>query len=63
MEKLITLPPGGSLHHPKVRSTVLRLTMAPRQEELGLNENGYSEEGFINFLKLSFGQKTEDIVE
>jgi 16S rRNA (adenine1518-N6/adenine1519-N6)-dimethyltransferase len=35
--------------------------MAPRQEELGLNENGYSEEGFINFLKLSFGQKRKTL--
>lgn len=61
VEKLITLPPGAFAPPPKVHSTVLRLTMAPRQEELGLNENGYSEEGFINFLKLSFGQKRKTL--
>ena len=61
VEKLITLSPGAFAPPPKVHSTVLRLTMAPRQEELGLNENGYSEEGFINFLKLSFGQKRKTL--
>jgi 16S rRNA (adenine1518-N6/adenine1519-N6)-dimethyltransferase len=61
VEKLITLPPGAFAPPPKVHSTVLRLTMAPRQEELGLNENGYSEGGFINFLKLSFGQKRKTL--
>src|ERR1700733_5964642 len=61
VEKLFTLPPTAFAPPPKVHSTVLRLTMAPRQEELGLNENGYSEGGFINFLKLSFGQKRKTL--
>jgi 16S rRNA (adenine1518-N6/adenine1519-N6)-dimethyltransferase len=61
VEKLISLPPGAFAPPPKVHSTVLRLTMAPRQEELGLNENGYNEDAFINFLKLSFGQKRKTL--
>jgi 16S rRNA (adenine1518-N6/adenine1519-N6)-dimethyltransferase len=61
VEKLFTLPPGAFVPPPKVHSTVLRLTMAPRQRELGLDGNGYSEDGFIDFLKLSFGQKRKTL--
>ncbi len=61
VEKLMTLPPGAFTPPPKVHSTALRFTMAPRQQELGLNENGYSESAFIDFLKLSFGQKRKTL--
>jgi 16S rRNA (adenine1518-N6/adenine1519-N6)-dimethyltransferase len=61
VEKLFTLPPEAFAPPPKVHSTVLRLTMAPRQQELGLDGNGYSEKGFINFLRLSFGQKRKTL--
>jgi 16S rRNA (adenine1518-N6/adenine1519-N6)-dimethyltransferase len=61
VEKLFTIPPGAFVPPPKVQSTLLRLTMAPRQHELGLNGNGYSVDGFIDFLKLSFGQKRKTL--
>ena len=40
VEKLFTLPPGAFAPPPKVHSTALRLTMAPRQQELGLDGDG-----------------------
>ena len=52
VEKLFTLPPGAFSPPPKVHSTVLRLTVAPRLDELGVPENG-----FVAFLKQSFGLK------
>lgn len=66
VEKLFTLPPGAFSPPPKVHSTALRLTMAPRQHELGLDgngrhENGVLEKGFMDFLKLSFGQKRKTL--
>ncbi len=61
VEKLFTLPPAAFTPPPKVHSTVLRLTMDPRQEELGVEGNGAIQEGFINFLKLSFGQKRKTL--
>ncbi len=61
VEKLFTLPPDAFAPPPKVHSTVLRLTLAPRQKELGLDGNGAIQEGFINFLKLSFGQKRKTL--
>ncbi|HTC49729.1 MAG TPA: 16S rRNA (adenine(1518)-N(6)/adenine(1519)-N(6))-dimethyltransferase RsmA [Candidatus Aquilonibacter sp.] len=61
VEKLFTLPPGAFAPPPKVHSTLLRLTMAPRQRELGLEGNGNAQEGFIDFLKLSFGQKRKTL--
>ena len=36
VEKLFTLPPGAFDPPPKVHSALLRLTLAPRQKELGL---------------------------
>ncbi len=60
VEKLFTLPPGAFAPPPKVHSTALRLTLAPRQRELGLDGDG-AEDGFINFLKLSFGQKRKTL--
>lgn len=60
VEKLITLPPGAFSPPPKVHSTVLRLTMAPRQKELGIADDRLQSE-FIDFLKLSFGQKRKTL--
>jgi 16S rRNA (adenine1518-N6/adenine1519-N6)-dimethyltransferase len=56
VENLFTLPPGAFSPPPKVHSSVLRLTMAPRQEELGV-----AADGFIDFLRLSFGQKRKTL--
>ncbi|MGA8430031.1 MAG: 16S rRNA (adenine(1518)-N(6)/adenine(1519)-N(6))-dimethyltransferase RsmA [Candidatus Sulfotelmatobacter sp.] len=56
VEKLFTLPPGAFNPPPKVHSTVLRLTLQPRQEELGV-----AGDGFIDFLRLSFGQKRKTL--
>jgi 16S rRNA (adenine1518-N6/adenine1519-N6)-dimethyltransferase len=61
VEKLFTLPPGAFAPPPKVHSTALRLTMAPRQQELGLAPDGLAADGFIEFLKLSFGQKRKTL--
>jgi 16S rRNA (adenine1518-N6/adenine1519-N6)-dimethyltransferase len=61
VEKLFTLPPGAFAPPPKVHSTALRLTMAPRQKELGLAQDRQIEDGFIDFLKLSFGQKRKTL--
>jgi 16S rRNA (adenine1518-N6/adenine1519-N6)-dimethyltransferase len=56
VEKLFTLPPAAFSPPPTVYSTVLRLTMAPRQEELGV-----AGDGFIDFLRLSFAQKRKTL--
>lgn len=56
VEKLFTLPPGAFSPPPKVDSTVLRLTMAPRLDELDVPEDG-----FIGFLKQSFGLKRKTL--
>src|SRR6202161_607372 len=66
VEKLFTLPPAAFSPPPKVHSTALRLTIAPRQKELGLDgdgriEAGAGNDGFIDFLKLSFGQKRKTL--
>ena len=66
VEKLFTIPPGAFAPPPKVHSTALRLTMAPRQKQLGLNGDGGLEadqmkNAFIDFLKLSFGQKRKTL--
>ncbi len=57
VEKLFTLPPGAFAPPPKVHSTVLRLAIAPRFAALGVEERR-----FIEFLKLSFGQKRKTLV-
>ncbi len=41
---------------PKVHSAVLRLTIDPQQEKLGV-----AGDGFIDFLRLSFGQKRKTL--
>ena len=56
VEKLVTLPPDAFVPPPKVHSTVLRLTVDPRQEKLGVGGDG-----FIDFLRLSFGQKRKTL--
>lgn len=56
VEKLFTVPPGAFSPPPKVYSAVLRLTMEPKQELLGV-----ASDGFINFLRLSFGQKRKTL--
>lgn len=52
VENLFTLPPGAFSPPPKVHSSVVRLTVAPKLESLHVPENG-----FIEFLKRSFEQK------
>lgn len=56
VENLFTLPPGAFSPPPKVHSSVLRLTISPRQNELGV-----AGDGFIDFLRLSFGQKRKTL--
>src|ERR1700733_14681176 len=60
VEKLFTLPPAAFAPSPKVHSTALRLTIAPRDQQLGLDTIGFKD-GFIDFLKLSFGQKRKTV--
>ena len=57
VEKLFTLPPGAFSPPPKVHSTVLRLTIAPRFGELGV-----APKEFIQFLKLAFAMKRKTLV-
>lgn len=52
VEKLFTLPPGAFNPPPKVHSGVVRIRIEPQFEALQVDE-----EGFIEFLKLTFGQK------
>jgi 16S rRNA (adenine1518-N6/adenine1519-N6)-dimethyltransferase len=57
VEKLFTLPPGAFSPPPQVHSTVLRLTMAPRLEELRVEDGP-----FIAFLKRAFAQKRKTLL-
>jgi len=56
VEKLFSLPPGAFSPPPKVHSTVLRLTIDPQQEKLGV-----ADDGFVDFLRLSFAQKRKTL--
>lgn len=56
VEKLFTLPPGAFSPPPKVHSSVLRLTVAPRFQELQVDAPG-----FIGFLRLAFGMKRKTL--
>jgi 16S rRNA (adenine1518-N6/adenine1519-N6)-dimethyltransferase len=56
VEKLFTLPPGAFVPPPQVHSAVLRLTIDPQQERLGV-----AGDGFIDFLRQSFGQKRKTL--
>jgi 16S rRNA (adenine1518-N6/adenine1519-N6)-dimethyltransferase len=56
VENLFTLPPEAFSPAPKVHSTVLRMRVAPKWTDLGVEI-----EPFIAFLKLSFGQKRKTL--
>jgi 16S rRNA (adenine1518-N6/adenine1519-N6)-dimethyltransferase len=56
VETLFTLPPGAFSPPPKVHSSVVRLSMSSRVDALHVEE-----EGFVKFLKLSFGQKRKTL--
>lgn len=56
VEKLFTLPPDDFSPPPKVYSTVLRLKIDPQHDKLGI-----AGEGFIDFLRVSFGQKRKTL--
>ncbi len=57
VEKLFTLPPGAFTPAPKVHSTVLRLTVAPRLEEFAV-----AEAAFLEFLRRCFAHKRKTLV-
>jgi 16S rRNA (adenine1518-N6/adenine1519-N6)-dimethyltransferase len=57
VENLFTLPPEAFSPSPKVHSSVVRLTIEPRWEKLHVEP-----QPFVNFLKLSFGQKRKTLV-
>jgi 16S rRNA (adenine1518-N6/adenine1519-N6)-dimethyltransferase len=52
IENVFTLPPGAFSPPPKVHSSVLRMKLAPKAAELGVDA-----QAFLAFLRLSFGQK------
>jgi 16S rRNA (adenine1518-N6/adenine1519-N6)-dimethyltransferase len=56
VENLFTLPPTAFNPPPEVHSSVVRLTMAPRLEELKVQE-----QPFLNLLKLAFAQKRKTL--
>jgi 16S rRNA (adenine1518-N6/adenine1519-N6)-dimethyltransferase len=56
VERLFTLPPGAFSPPPKVHSSVVRMVMSPKLESLRVEEDG-----FVRFLKLSFGQKRKTL--
>ena len=56
VEQLFTLPAAAFTPPPKVQSTVLRLTIAPKLEKLRVPEME-----FIHFLKLSFAQRRKTL--
>jgi 16S rRNA (adenine1518-N6/adenine1519-N6)-dimethyltransferase len=56
VDNLFTLPPGAFSPPPQVHSSVVRLTMASRLQELQVEERP-----FIEFLKLAFAQKRKTL--
>lgn len=56
VENLFTLPPGAFVPPPKVYSSVLRLKIAPRFDELGVPAKE-----FIDFLKIAFAMKRKTL--
>lgn len=56
VEALFTLPPGAFSPPPEVYSTVFRWRMAPRFEELGVEEAG-----FLGFVRQVFAQKRKTL--
>src|SRR5712672_9141 len=57
VENLFTLPPDSFSPPPKVHSSVLRMTVAPRFDELGITPAE-----FIRFLKLAFAMKRKTLL-
>jgi 16S rRNA (adenine1518-N6/adenine1519-N6)-dimethyltransferase len=57
VENLFVVPPGAFAPPPKVHSAVLRMTIAPKFESLDVPERE-----FIDFLKLTFGQKRKTLL-
>jgi 16S rRNA (adenine1518-N6/adenine1519-N6)-dimethyltransferase len=57
VEKLFTLAPGAFAPPPKVHSSVLRLTVAPRFEELRVQAKE-----FIDFLRNAFAMKRKTLL-
>src|SRR5215472_1031372 len=57
VENLFTLPPDAFLPPPKVHSSVLRLTVAPRFAELQVPPRE-----FIDFLKVAFAMKRKTLL-
>jgi 16S rRNA (adenine1518-N6/adenine1519-N6)-dimethyltransferase len=57
VESLFTLPPGAFVPPPKVHSTVLRMTVAPRFAELQIKP-----EEFIGFLNTAFAMKRKTLL-
>jgi 16S rRNA (adenine1518-N6/adenine1519-N6)-dimethyltransferase len=56
VENLFTLPPEAFAPPPEVHSTVFRLTMRPRFEELGVDTAG-----FLRFLRQAFALKRKTL--
>jgi 16S rRNA (adenine1518-N6/adenine1519-N6)-dimethyltransferase len=56
VDKLFTLPPGAFDPPPEVHSSVIRLTMAPRAEELQVDADA-----FVEMLKVAFAQKRKTL--
>lgn len=56
VETLFTVPPGAFTPAPRVYSTVLRLRVAPRLQQLGVDAAA-----FVTYLKLSFAQKRKTL--
>jgi len=57
VENLCTLPPSAFVPPPKVHSSVLRLTIAPQADKLGVEPVAFQE-----FLKLAFAQKRKTLL-
>lgn len=58
IERILTLPPSAFMPPPEVHSTVLRLTMYSRFDELGVQP-----ESFLSFLRQSFAQKRKTLAK
>lgn len=56
VERILELPPQAFMPPPEVNSTVLRLTVQPRFDELGIAANT-----FLPFLKQCFAQKRKTL--
>ena len=56
VNQLFDVPPGAFTPPPKVHSSVVRLSLDPQLDRLQV-----AEAGFIDFLKLSFGQKRKTL--